>query len=130
MTAQCSGSAETKGNGRRKRGGQAGNTNALKHGFYTKNFTLAERQGLEATKEIVLADEIALLRVLIRRFSGQVLAGQGVPLNESAQHLAVLRLASLLRTNHMLGGSETSGLTQALSLVLAEIYTEMGVVEG
>jgi hypothetical protein len=25
-----------------------------------------------------------LLRVLIRRFSGQVLAGQGVPLNESA----------------------------------------------
>ena len=135
MTAQLSGSAETKGNGRRKRGGQTGNTNALRHGFYTNNFSLAERRGLEATKEIVLADEIALLRVLIRRFSGQVLAGQGVPLNESAQHLAViseamLRLASLLRTNHMLGGSETSGLTQALSLVLAEIYTEMGVVEG
>ena len=73
MTAQLSGSTETKGNGRRKRGGQAGNTNALKHGFYTKNFSLAERRGLEATKEIVLADEIALLRVLIRRFSGQVL---------------------------------------------------------
>ena len=29
MTAQLSGSTETKGNGRRKRGGQAGNTNAL-----------------------------------------------------------------------------------------------------
>jgi hypothetical protein len=39
------------------------------HGFYTKNFSLAERRGLEATKEIVLADEIALLRVLIRRSS-------------------------------------------------------------
>ena len=57
----------------RKRGAQPGNTNALKHGFYTKNFSLAERRGLEATQEIVLADEIALLRVLIRRFSGQVL---------------------------------------------------------
>jgi len=134
MSTKPNGSTATKGNGRRKRGGQAGNTNALKHGFYTKNFSLAERQGLEATKEIVLADEIALLRVLIRRFSGQVLASQGVPLNESAQHLAViseamLRLASLLRTNHMLGGSETGDLTQELSLVLAEIYAEMGVAE-
>ncbi len=135
MTAQCSGPTEIKGNGHRKRGGQAGNTNALKHGFYTKNFSLAERRGLEATQEIVLADEIALLRVLIRRFSGQVLTGQGVPLTESAQYLAViseamLRLASLLRTNHMLGGSETSDLEQKLSLVFADIYTEMGVVEG
>ena len=135
MTAQLTGATDTKGNGRRKRGGQAGNTNALKHGFYTKNFSLAERWGLEATKEIVLADEIALLRVLIRRFSGQVLTGQGVPLYESAQYLAViseamLRLASLLRTNHMLGGSETGDLTQELSLVLAEVFTEMGVEEA
>jgi len=135
MSTKPNGSTATKGNGRKKRGGQPGNTNALKHGFYTNNFSLAERQGLEATKEIVLADEIALLRVLIRRFSGQVLASQGVPLNESAQHLAViseamLRLASLLRTNHMLGGSETGDLTQELSLVLAEIYAEMGVVDG
>ena len=135
MTAQLSGSTEIKGNGHRKRGGQAGNTNALKHGFYTKNFSLAERRGLEATQEIVLADEIALLRVLLRRFSGQVLTGQAVPLTESAQYLAViseamLRLASFLRTNHMLGGSETSDLEQKLSLVLADIYTEIGVVEG
>ena len=76
-----------------------------------------------------------MLRVLIKRFSGQVLSGQGVPLYESAQYLAViseamLRLASLLRTNHMLGGSETGDLTQELSLVLAEVFTEMGVVES
>jgi len=135
MSTKPNESAKPKGNGRRKRGGQPGNTNALKHGFYTKNFSLAERQGLESIDEIVLADEIALLRVLIRRFSAQILASQGVSLNESAQHLAViseamLRLASLLRTNHMLGGSETGDLTQELSLVLAEIFTEMGVVEG
>lgn len=135
MSTKPNGSTATKGNGRKKRGGQPGNTNALKHGFYTNNFSLAERQGLEAIKEIVLADEIALLRVLIRRFSAQVLASQGVSLNESAQHLAViseamLRLASLLRTNHMLGGSETSDLSQLLSLGIAEIYTELGLNEG
>ncbi len=135
MSAKQIGSTETKGNGRKKRGGQPGNTNALKHGFYTKNFSLAECEGLEATKEIVLADEIALLRVLIRRFSDQILAGRGVTLNESAQHLAVisdamLRLASLLRTNHMLGGTKTSSLTHALSISLTEIYTELGLNEG
>ena len=55
--------------GRKKRGGQPGNTNALKHGFYAKNFSLAERRGLQVTKGVVLGDEIALLRVLIRRSS-------------------------------------------------------------
>ena len=130
MTAQDKGSDTTKGNGRRKRGGQSGNTNAWKHGFYTKNFSLAERRGLEAANGIVLADEIALLRVLIRRISEQMLSSPGVPLNESAAHLAVvseamLRLASLLRTNHMLGGSETSTLTDELSLALAAVHAEM-----
>jgi hypothetical protein len=47
-------------------GGQPGNTNALKHGFYTKNFSLAERRGLQAAEGVILGDEIGLLRVLIR----------------------------------------------------------------
>jgi hypothetical protein len=134
MSAKPNGSTEIKGNGRRKRGGQPGNTNALKHGFYTKNFSLAERQGIEATKEIVLADEITLLRVLIRRFSDQILASQGLLLTESAQHLAVideamLRLASLLRTNHMLGGTKSSDLSELLSLGIAEIHAELTLNE-
>jgi hypothetical protein len=135
MSKKQNESAKPKGNVHRKRGGQLGNTNALKHGFYTNNFSLAERQGLESINQIVLADEIALLRVLIRRFSAQILASQGVSLNESAQHLAViseamLRLASLLRTNHLLGGTETGNLTQELCLSLSEIYKEMGLNGG
>jgi len=55
--------------GRKKRGGQPGNTNALKHGFYAKNFSLAERRGLQAVEGVILGDEIGLLRVLIRRSS-------------------------------------------------------------
>jgi hypothetical protein len=120
--------------GRRKPGGQPGNTNALKHGFYTKNFSLAERRGLQAAEGVVLGDEIGLLRVLIRRFAEQIQASQNVALNESAQHLAVvseamLRLASLLRTDHMLGGDETSNFITRMNLVLEEVREELGIDE-
>ena len=84
-----------------------------KHGFYTKNFSRAERRGLQATRGVVLGDEIALLRVLIRRFAEQVQVSQGLALMESGQHLAVvgeamLRLATPLRIDHMLGGAESN----------------------
>jgi hypothetical protein len=116
--------------GHRKRGGQPGNTNALKHGFYTKNFSLAERRGLQAVEGVVLGDEIALLRVLIRRFAEQIQGSQGVSLNESAQHLAViseamLRLASLLRTDHMLGGSESDTLATQLQNAMNGVLDEL-----
>ena len=118
--------------GRRKPGGQPGNTNAMKHGFYSKNFSLAERRGLQGIEGVVLGDEIGLLRVLIRRFAEQVQASQGVCLNESAMHLAViseamLRLASLLRTDHMLGGDESSVLINQFNLALKEYADELAL---
>jgi len=137
-----------KGPVKRKRGGQPGNTNAFKHGFYSKNFSLAERRGLQTANGVVLGDEIALLRVLIRRFAEEILSSQGAAPSESAQaeaatsrlsavpntsvfgqHLAVvgeamLRLASLLRTDHMLGGAQSSTFIKQLSLVLEEITDE------
>ena len=66
MSAVTNASTEATQPGHRQPGGQPGNTNALKHGFYTKNFSLAERRGLQAAKGVVLGDEISLLRVLIR----------------------------------------------------------------
>ena len=42
----------------------------------------------------------------------------------------MVRLASLLRTDRMLGGSETSTLTDVLSRALAEVSKEMGFIEG
>jgi hypothetical protein len=60
-------SIEPKKPAARKRGGQPGNSNAFKHGFYTKNFSPAECRGLQSTQGVVLGDEIALLRVLINR---------------------------------------------------------------
>jgi hypothetical protein len=65
----------------------------------------------------------------------QIQASQGVSLNESAQHLAVvseamLRLASLLRTDHMLGGDETSNFIARMNLVLEEVREELAHSEG
>jgi hypothetical protein len=116
--------------GRRKSGGQPGNTNALKHGFYSKNFSLAERRGLQAAEGLVLVDEISLLRVLIRRFAEQIQANQGMSINESAQYLSVAseamsRLASLLRTDHLLGGSEHDAFMATLGGVMKQVREEM-----
>jgi len=83
----------------------------------------------------------------------QIQASQGVALTESAQaeadsirislvphtsvcghHLAVvseamLRLASLLRTDHMLGGAQSSAFIKQLNLVLKEISDESALDE-
>ena len=130
MTTKTYALTESTQPGNKKRGGQPGNTNALKHGFYTKQFSITERRGLQEIEGVVLSDEIGLLRVLIRRFAEQIKGSQGVSLNESAQHLAViseamLRLASLLRTDKLLGGSEYDSLGAALSRSMAAVLEEM-----
>jgi hypothetical protein len=51
---------------RRKRGGQPGNTNALKHGFYSRQFRALELQDLDVLGRN-LESEISLLRVTMRR---------------------------------------------------------------
>ncbi len=105
------------------------------HGFYTKNFSLAERRGLQATEGVVLGDEIGLLCVLIRRFAEQIQGSQGVALNETCQHLSViseamLRLASLLRTDRMLGGSECDEFGIQLERSMNSVLEELRHGEG
>lgn len=53
---------------KRKRGGQVGNRNAVKHGFYSEQFKEAERLILSQVENIDLSSEIELLRVEIRRY--------------------------------------------------------------
>ena len=111
----------------------------------------AERRGLQATKGVVLGEEIALLRVLIRRFAEQIklkrppaasaqcrtrrcAANHGETPIETAANLAViseamLRLGSLLRTDHMLGGTASSTFVKQLNRVLADISDEMTLDE-
>ena len=76
---------------RRARGGQPGNTNALKHSFYARHLPLEDTAGLDDLPLDTLADEITLLRILIRRVAEKSAAGQS--LEKSVEHLRVVGLA-------------------------------------
>ena len=120
---------------RRKRGGQPGNSNAFKHGFYTQNFTRTEVKGLQAIQGVVLGDEIKLLRVLIKRFAEQIQSNPGMDIEQSSKHLSViseamLRLGTLLRIDHMLGGSESSNFIKDLELAIQAAYKEISAGES
>ena len=57
-----------KPNIKRKRGGQPGNSNALKHGFYSRRFSKLELKDLDIIlNHHKFEDEIALLHVISRR---------------------------------------------------------------
>jgi hypothetical protein len=52
----------------KKRGGQPGNRNAYKHGFYSKYFTSSKRRALSDIPVTDLTDQIRLMRVQADRF--------------------------------------------------------------
>ena len=91
----------------RSRGGAPlGNTNALKHGFYSRRFNRAELEDLDGIDEGDLEDEIALLRVSMRRvieWSHDIKS-----LTDSISYLRVIAMASaslsrLIRARHVMG---------------------------
>jgi hypothetical protein len=51
----------------RQRGAQPGNLNALKHGFYSRYFKAKEIEDVQGVPVDDLREEIAALRVIIRR---------------------------------------------------------------
>jgi hypothetical protein len=114
-----------------KRGGQPGNTNAVRHGFYSRKF-----QDLGQVKG-GLQDEIAMLRVSIRRVFerstelGEEFAdkGPGDELFALSQLLTTLgiattRLAHMLRTQKFLNGGSDDPLEDLVGKVLDDLKGE------
>jgi hypothetical protein len=60
----------------RKPGGQIGNNNALKHGFYSRYFTKAEVDRLENGIQGELQDEESLIRLYLARVAETLKDGQ------------------------------------------------------
>jgi hypothetical protein len=116
------------------RGGQAGNTNALKHGFYTSLFNSAERRRLEKFDRREIDDDILLLRVLIKRAAAFLLRPPQDTLLTFAQHLtavrvityAFARLEKLQRTKLLLRGSGEDTIQKAVNQALDELRQEQG----
>jgi hypothetical protein len=115
---------------KRKRGGQPGNLNALKHGFYSKQFEPAEIQDLETRLLEGLQDEVAMLRVMMRRIMELT---KGCDDLEELMNvvgvlgLAATQLAGLLRVQHLLGGDENSEIARTISRAISNVSKEMGL---
>ena len=95
---------------KRQRGGQQGNRNALKHGFYTRQFNPTDIADLDKFDFTGLDHEIILLRVLIRRLveSARDLA-DSESLSSLLRHitLASIALTRLYHTSFILNGLST-----------------------
>ncbi len=81
---------------RRRRGAPPGNTNALKHGFYSRAFREIDCHDLEQVTFQGLQDEITMLRVFIRRVTEISQSITTFP--EAVSLLRVLSLASISLT--------------------------------
>lgn len=114
----------------KRRGGQPGNVNAVKHGFYSRRFGELEAKDLDEALVDGLGDEIALMRVMIRRVfeyandeAGDLEHWTGAL---SALGAASTRLAGLLRTQKILGVGEND-VVGALTAALSEVTKELGI---
>ena len=122
--------------GSRKAGGQPGNLNALKHGFYSRQLNSMEVLDLSVMSE-GLVDEIALMRVLIRRVFEA--AGEDLSLEAWSRLLGTLglastQLASLLRTQKVLtgrgGGDIAAALSAASKILTAATHESLNPPQG
>jgi hypothetical protein len=117
---------------RKRKGGQPGNLNALKHGFYSTQFQDLSPEDIEAIMEGGLEDEIALLRVLLKRFVNMTEGFNS--LAEASQTLEIAgmtatRLGNLLKIQTLLGGKGDETL-RTLNDVIEEVNREFGLDLG
>ena len=114
---------------KRKPGGQPGNLNAFKHGLYSRRYKKLEISDLSAALQNNLEDEIALLRIIMRRVFTYA-DDDAETLEEWENVLSVLgaaatRLAGLLRTQQAIAG-RNNDLTDLLGEAIGEVAHELG----
>lgn len=122
---------------KKRKGAPYGNTNALKHGFYSQRFHRVD--GEAGAHPEGLAEEIKMLRVLIRLVHKNVLAEE--PDSETLCKLlgmislSTYRLSRLLEAQKNLVGDGSldiaNALTQAINEATNKLFTdESGDEEG
>jgi hypothetical protein len=118
----------------KSRGAQPGNTNALKHGFYSRAFRSLDVNDLDAV-QATLEGEIAMLCVQMRRaleIINSVEDNSQEPNPDLAlKTLSVLgntasRIASITRIHAAIAGGD-SQLNAAIIQALHEINKELGI---
>ena len=109
----------------RAKGGQPGNQNARKHGFYSEVLSTAEQVDLNFALDVEGIDmEIAVLRVKIKAI-----------LEEDPDNIRLIMeatntLARLLRTKYNLDKGQGKSLKDALSSVMRDLAVPIGIGIG
>jgi hypothetical protein len=111
----------------RTRGGQPGNSNALRHGFYSKSFTQAELLNLETGLQGEFTDEIEVARTNAERLATLLKDYQNMDIAEvvalsNALNNYLDRIQSLSRSQRFMYRNQTT-IEQALA-ELAKIPPE------
>ena len=114
----------------RKPGGQPGNWNAFKHGFYSRQYQPIEIKDLDTALGDGLMDEIALLRVIIRRVFEFANDSDTQDLDTWSKSLntlgaAATRLAGLLRTQTVITGTDGDTIA-VLAKTFGDVAHELG----
>jgi|WetSurMetagenome_2_1015567.scaffolds.fasta_scaffold410139_1 hypothetical protein len=110
----------------RKRGGQHGNRNALRHGYYSKIFSKEEKKDYCSAGGVEgLDEEIALMRHVIKTTASC----------KDDKHLLLMVRASnalnkLVRTRQKINSGRYNNLQSAIKGVMEDILIPMGVNFG
>ena len=111
----------------RRRGAQPGNTNALKHGFYSRQFRNLELTDLDSL-EATLSDEVAGCRVAARRImelSDGISDDPVLAISALNMYGAMCqRVARLMQVHSVLSGNSNDTLA-VISQALREIHKEL-----
>ena len=130
----------------KKPGGQPGNKNAEKHGFYSKQFTAEQNKRLDSSDRTSLESEIDLLRVCLDRLYDQISMdavyqpgkdADGLPIQTEIRDDHYLKqlntlsimtqsLSTAIRTQHLTKG-KTTGVLETIASALEEMRIEMGL---
>ena len=115
---------------KRGRGAPPGNTNSLKHGFYSRRFREEEVKDLEGVPEDKdMKDELKLLKVLTRRVFELAEDEDGGNFENVAKALAICSNAfrsksTMLRTQAILGGN-TDDVARAIQQAINDVSKEL-----
>jgi len=108
-----------------KKGGQKGNQNALKHGFYSRALGEAEKLELEEASYVEGIDqEIAILRVKLRELI------QNEPDRIDLHMEAANTIARLVKTRYQISKEQKKSLKEAIAKVLTEVAGPLGIGVG
>jgi hypothetical protein len=140
MTTKSKPKPKPKKPGGRKKGAQADNTNALKHGFYAKRFKPEQKKRLDSQDPKDVTAEINLIRVCVDNLLDELsfkeitrTDNNGTEFRDShylsqlnTLTLMVTSVSGLIRTDYLIKG-KTEGIETPIMEALEIIRLELGL---